>query len=537
MINRWQLIRKWQIVIGCLLFLAACTSTKIAANATIASNSTNTHTPTSVAIPNTTTLHTATPKATTTMEQRPLATVVPTLPPTPLPTALPTPTWTPNPPGVLTELPPITHDLFVIADGSLKVWRQATGSIDTLLEAKPNQVSEDEQLQAEIITSFQIDSEGNSLIAAQQLNDDPPTHALIWLNLASEETVELIVATPYLLDFAVSPDGENVAYTIGDPESLGDIGNNQTRPFKGTIYLQDVYLLRPPKEVGNCTNITLAGEEKSWPGCRGLLWSPDGQQIIWDDARGIWSHSINAETTTLLQPNIYPKDNVVDLNTFMPVDWSPSGRFLRLDVGHYEGISESILDLQTGQLIKIPYTFAYEGPVISSTTWTQDNRLFMVRTEGAYGNFVNYAEFWRILPEQGELMLEQSIHIPTGPDAYLSQAAQLADGSFAFALFSFAEGDDSTGLYHLDSPQGVPQKINELPPQINYYATVYWIQNGDGALVIWYQDRQNPEYAATAYDFVYLKPNEPFVYHVRPLLGHVISSDNMGKVQVLWNDQ
>lgn len=234
MINKWQLIRKWQIVIGCLLFLAACTSTKMAANATIASNSTITHTPTSVAIPNIATLHTATPKATATMEQRPLA--VPTLPPPPLPTAPPTPTWTPNPPGVLTELPPITHDLFVIADGSLKVWRHTTGSVNTLLEAMPDEVLDSEHPQAEPITRFEIDAKGNSLIAAQQLNDDPPTYTLIWLNLASEETVKLIVAAPYLLDFTISPDGQNVAYTIGDPESLGGIGNHQTSPFKGTIY-------------------------------------------------------------------------------------------------------------------------------------------------------------------------------------------------------------------------------------------------------------------------------------------------------------
>jgi hypothetical protein len=428
----------------------------------------------------------------------------------------------------LTELPPITHDLFVIADGSLKVWQQLTGDVATLLEAQSSVMGNGQQAQVGNITSFQLGVEGRSLVAARQTNDIPPTYTLIWLDLESGEHYDTAVDVPYLLDFEISPDGQQVAYTIGDPASLGDIGNKQTTPFKGTIYLQGLTLTQPPQEIGGCSNISIEGEEKEWPGCQELLWSLDSQQVVWADASGIWGHRISTATTVLLQPNFYRIDGGFKLNVFRPIDWSPSGRYLRVDVGYYEGGSESILDLQNGQLIKIPYTFAYEGPVISSVSWMQDDRLFMVRTEGAYNNFVNYAEFWRILPDQGELDLEQSINIPTGPGAYVSEAAQLADGSFAFAVFSFEEGDDSAGLYRLDSAQGIPQKTNKLPPQINYYGTVYWTKDGEGSLVIWHGD-QSP-------DFVYVKPDDALFYHVRPLFGHFISSNSRGQIQVMWND-
>lgn len=373
-------------------------------------------------------------------------------------------------------------------------------------------------------------------MAARQISDNPPTYILVWFDLESGEHLDLVMDIPYLLDFAIAPDGQQVAYIVGDPASLGHIGNSYYTPFKGTIYLQDITLAYPPQPVGSCTNVTMEEEEKGWPGCFGLLWSPDSQQLVWADARGIWDYWPDLATTSLLQSNRYHIDGEFDLNVFRLIDWSPSGRYLRLDVGHFEGLSESILDLQSGQLIEIPYTFAYEGPVITSVSWMQDDRLFMVRTTGGYGNFVNYAEFWRVQPEQGELVLEQSLHIPTGPDAYASEATQLADGSLAFAVFSFEEGDKTAGLYRLTPQQGVLQKTNQLPPQIDYDGTVFWTSDGDGAIIVWYRDPQSLHFAGTRYDFVFVQPHDAHFYYVRPLLGSSISSDDKGHLPIVWGD-
>ena len=365
-------------MIGCLLFLTACTYTELVPTNTITPDSTITllvPTPKLTALPSSTS--SPTPSATkVSANGEQLATAVHTASPIASITPLPTPTWTPNPPGVLTELPPITHDLFVIADGSLKVWRHATGDVETLLAANSSGTGDGQQSQVGNITHFQLDVEGRNLVAARQTNENPPTHTLIWLDLESGEHLDIAVAVPYLLDFEISPDGQQVAYTIGDPASLGDIGNKQTTPFKGTIYLQDLTLTQPPQEIGVCSNVSIEGEEKEWPGCQELLWSPDSQQVVWADASGIWGYRVSTATAVLLQPNLYHIDGDFELNVFRPIDWSPSGRYLRVDVGYYEGGSESILDMQNGQLIKIPYTFAYEGPVISSTSWMQDDQTF-----------------------------------------------------------------------------------------------------------------------------------------------------------------
>lgn len=510
--------QQWWILFGGLWLIVACSVREQTQTTAVISGLESTTTP--FASPDQTdqeTTTTFTPSSST-VQASPTARFTPT-PQSITPT--PVATQTPEVSAVVTELPPINHDLLVLVDGSLKKWNHETGAVEVLLEG--TEISEvDGQGK---ITRFQVDAEERSLVAARQTGDDPPTYALIWFNLESETFVNLVTDLPYLLDFEVALDGQRVAYTVGDPASLGDIGNGYTYPFKGSIYWQDLAQTQQSHFVGECTNVNSDGVEKSWPGCLSLIWSIDSQQVIWADARGVWQYELNAPEASLLQPSLYNLDIgnfEQEVNVFNPLDWSPSGRYLRLEVRQYEGGRESILDLETNQLMEIPYTFAYEGPVVTSLTWTQDDHLFMVRTEGTYGEFVNYAEFWRVAPEQGELVLEQSIPIPTGFQAYVSEATQLGDGAFTFAVFSFEEGDETAGLYWLEPEQGVPQKVNPLPSQIPYAAATFWTPNGDGALVVWYQD-----------DFVYVKSGDESFYDMRPLLGDSIASDR-GLLQVKW---
>lgn len=527
--QQWLLL-KWHLAMVCLIFLTSCMYTEFATPTTIALYPTVTFfapTLTPIIFPSPTLTPTAIKipenidQLATVVDTVPFATPTPTLPP-------PTPTWTPLPPNFLTELPPISQDLFVIADGSLKVWQYTTGTVETLLEAEPGETETDQQTQVGNITRFQIATERRLLVAARQTNDHPPTHTLLWLDLESGESGDIVTSAPYLLDFEISPDGQQVAYTLGDPTSLGDIGNRQMMPFKGTIYLQSLTFTQPPQAIGFCSNVNLEGEEKEWSGCRELLWYPDGQQIVWSDASGIWAYQLNLATTVLLQPNLYHIDGGFQLNVFSPMDWSPSGRYLRVDVGHYEGGNESIFDLQNKQLIEIPYTFSYEGPVVTSTAWMKDDRIFMVRTEGPFMDFTNYVEIWRIVPEEGKLVLEQSINIQIGPQAYVSEAAQLADGSLMFAVFSYEEGDNSAGLYRLNPDQEIPQNLHQLPPQIDYHGLVYWVTGGGGALVLWFEDPN--------YDFVYVEFDNALFYYVRPLLGQTILFSRSRDIQPVWSD-
>lgn len=511
--------QQWWILFGGLWFVVACSAHEQTQTTTSALSIDSTATP--LVSPNQLdqeTIITFTPWFST-AQASPTTRFTSTLPPI-TPTSVTT--ETPELPDVLTELPPINHDLLVIVDGSLKRWNHETGTVEILLEGTDiNEAGGQGR-----ITRFQVDAEERSLVAARQIGDNPPTYALIWFNLESETFVDLMTGLPYLLDFEVASDGQRVAYTVGDPASLGDIGNGYSYPFKGNIYWQDLAHTQQSHSVGECTNVNPDGVEKSWPGCLSLIWSLDSQQVVWADARGVWQYKLHKPEASLLQPSLYNLDiGYTDqgVNVFYPLDWSPSGRYLRLEVNHYEGMSKSILDLETNQLIEIPYSFAHVGrPVVTSLTWTQDNHLFMVRTEGAYGEFVNYAELWRITPEQGELVLEQSILIPTGSQAYVSKATQLSNGAFTFAVFSFEEGDETAGLYWLDPEQGVPQKVNPLPSQIPYAAAIFWTPNGDGALVAWYQD-----------DFVYVKSGDATIYDMRPLLGDSIASDR-GHLQVKW---
>ena len=446
----------------------------------------------------------------------PLPTTTPN--PSPTPTSTPQPTFTPSPPNFVNSIPSQMPGLLVVADGSLKKWNQELQQIENLL---PSLATENGTSQVGEITDFSIDAQGQNLVAARLTADTPPTYDLLLVNLNSGDSQLLIKDIPYLLQFKMAPNGCCVAYMVGDPSSIKPDDRYQT-PLRGTIYMVD--LEGEQIEIGSCSNFTAAGDERTVSHCFTLFWSPTSQEIVWADAQGIWAHHLATHQLHFWQENFYELEQEFEVNIFMPVDWSPSGRYLRLQVRRYEGSSEAILDLQTGQLFDIPWTFFYEGPVVSSVSWMSDDRLFMVRTAGAYGQFTNFAEIWRIptTQNQSELLLDWSLEIPTNSNVYLQWATQLENGRLAFAAVSRSGEDETAGLYLLEPSTEDLQRINPLPADADFYVEIAWLTSGNGALLIW----SSPLF----YEFVYLAPHDPLFYHVQPFFGHL----ERGISRVAW---
>ncbi|MCB0006060.1 MAG: hypothetical protein KDE04_06385 [Anaerolineales bacterium] len=434
----------------------------------------------------------------------------------------------------MAALPAISHDLYLVIDGSLKVWRHDNGAVDILLEASHQQTDEVGS-SVGAITHVRFDAAGHSLVAARQTAADPPAYTLIWLDLSSGVQREIVSDLNYLIRLELAPAGDQIAYILGDPTSLDDVGNGYLYPYRGTVYVKELPGSQSPQPVGTCTNVNLEGELRSWPGCTGLLWSADNEQLLWSDARGVWAYQADSGADSLLQPNAYHLGDGFEANVYVPLDWSPSGRYLRLSVGHYEGGSETILDLETRTLIDIPFSRDVNGyPEFSKITWMQDDRLFIVRTEGFSDEPVSFAEIWRLAPEEKELQLEQSLDLSLSPDAFINQAAQLNDGTFVFAAFSSALDDDSRGLYLLPDLHSAPHKTNALPPDVRLEAMVIWAADGSEALVAWYTSPHSPQFNGLTYDFVYVRPDENHFYEVRQFLGHAV--DREGSLLQLWWD-
>ncbi len=109
-----------------------------------------------------------------------------------------------------------------------------------------------------------------------------------------------------------SPDGKSIAITIADPRSG----------------LADIWIV--PVAGGQPTRITF-GPNDFWP-----VWSPDGKQIAYGVSENGKS-SIRRRSLDGSQPEevLYQNDAYINGS---PIDWSPDGKYLSLDLESKEGI-------------------------------------------------------------------------------------------------------------------------------------------------------------------------------------------------------
>ncbi len=125
-----------------------------------------------------------------------------------------------------------------------------------------------------------------------------------------------LIATPGPLaiysDPRFSPDGKSVAVTVKDPRSGND----------------DIWIF--PVAGGQPTRVTF-GPNDSWP-----AWSPDGKQIAFGVSEN-GKTSIRRRFLDGSQPEevLYQDDAYINA---APVDWSPDGKYLSLDVETKDGV-------------------------------------------------------------------------------------------------------------------------------------------------------------------------------------------------------
>ena len=163
-----------------------------------------------------------------------------------------------------------------------------------------------------------------------------------------------MVSTPGPLaiysDPRFSPDGKSIAVTVKDPQS----GNNNLWIF--------------PVASGQPMRVTF-GQNDYWP-----VWSPDGKQIAYGSNEN-GKMSIRRRSLDGSQPEevLYHNDAYVEGS---PVDWSPDGKYLSVDLGTREGIYSNWILPVTGdrKLFRPPATSEmaaseYDGRFSSDGRW------------------------------------------------------------------------------------------------------------------------------------------------------------------------
>ena len=191
-----------------------------------------------------------------------------------------------------------------------------------------------------------------------------------------------------VIDFTVSPVDGRVAYVV----------NNQ------------LYVINPD---GSERTLLVDGgavdeEDPDYHFLRkinGLSWSPDGSILAFGQ-NGINFYNFAEVSSSLVLPSnldplegIYPYPQAL----YVPLSWSPDGRFLLMDIGIYEGATLGVFDLTSSGVIRFG-----EHMVCCHPAWVPDSKSVLVANP--YAGILN-SGLWRYDAAAGsvtELVSEDS---------------------------------------------------------------------------------------------------------------------------------
>jgi hypothetical protein len=424
-----------------------------------------------------------------------------TSPPTDTP--FPTPTATPRPtivPPVLTvtasNLPRLARDVLFLADGSLKYWHGQTGQIETLLG--PDSPAQPSGPGA--VSLFTV-SDDNRFIALQRVGQAAMTYEVALLELETRELTTIQQGTALdrgVLGLAFSPDGQWLAYVA---QGTVPAARPADEEGTGTVYAVRTDAADLVIELGECGRLETDGLSLRCLNWGRLLWSPNGAPFVWSDGYGLWLGQVG-RAARLLAPN--HTDVSDEAQVFSAWAWSPAGDYLLAWINHFEGVSQAtgalryqgssqaVVDVASGNVIPIPDTFE-SGEPVARASWLTDGRLFVVRRVGSVGAeshlpeaYSLFAEIWHISPADSALALDQTLPIVDNAEGSptMTGIERLTDSRLAFGILSKSNGDYETrGLYTFAPGDARLRKVTGLPPISDYRVEPTWAPDGSGAFI------------------------------------------------------
>ncbi|MCL4252715.1 MAG: hypothetical protein KJ043_02930 [Anaerolineae bacterium] len=206
-----------------------------------------------------------------------------------------------------------------------------------------------------------------SSVSAQSDGFNLPTDLYILLNegvvqrygLGAEGTTTVTPETDFVVDFAVAPDDNWIAYRTESGITLANMANpNQIRVLLESVITADL----PPLRQGGQT----------------MTWSDDGSQLAYTTTSGV-RVAFNLGTNNVVFANILT-------SSVKHLSWSPNGTFLAVEVENniwwiYRRVGDEM-------------TLAGALPSSFGTAWQDDNRLIFAPQEGGLLvlDFANFNE-------------------------------------------------------------------------------------------------------------------------------------------------
>lgn len=381
---------------------------------------------------------------------------------------------TPTPPPLATATrsrqPSPVSDLVYLSQGRLMRWDPLTRHAITL---------------AQNVTAFAISADGQVIVmlrpqkitanGAQRFNLDA-------LRIQDQQTINLIVIASQPGIILVSPDGGQVAFT-------------QKQAAGSAVLLLPVEPDGQPRKLGVC-------QAEPTAECSSLAWSPEGRELLWSDALGLWQAAaqLGEEPVepTLIHPAkvqvIDPKGNLTEIEArFSDLQFGSAERFVLLSVTPLASQVgwQAVFDRRSGQLAQAQDTFT-ASEAQTGAIWQSNGNLLVTHASQPSQQIPPFIHIWFVMPTNPELLVSGQRYDLYSDEFPFSAAqsksipahcvywpAETQPNHLAFAV-QLDQSDNPPVLFDLNLLSGTLTKLFELPADT---ARILWAPDGANALV------------------------------------------------------
>jgi hypothetical protein len=365
-----------------------------------------------------------------------------------LPTALPPSPFTPTPDSLAISAPisPTAPTLLEITPSPGITATQTTGWIsDLIFQSKTDLIrwqpdSTEAQRISEQAIRYAASRDGSQIAVLQNrqitANAEQLFDLVIFHSWAGDP-VTILPSTPKLDLLTVSPDGRWVNFL--DPDQPDRILQSTTRQAVDPTYIGDCQRVSPEH-------------------CTVLIWSSDSRDLMWSDRQGLWVSHESQQASLVAAPVVETIDpqgekSVIQV-AFVPIRWSPAGRFALIDVIPSTSAVHwlAIVDTRSGQIVEVPGTFSHrsEEVVPYAVNWLSDGQLSVVARDSDQGQRFPVISIYKTMPTHDEMLVFQKDY-PTFADSQLLQPSEHPGITYSPAWLSQTESQQiSFGLIPSD---------------------------------------------------------------------------------------
>ena len=222
--------------------------------------------------------------------------------------------------------------------------------------------------------------------------DAPENTTAPLVEAAPTETQSLSTSLPsalYLLSigdnnlmqvFRISQDRSTTAQLTAEPENVEEFAVNPVNGQIAYITNNQIYLINADT-TGRTLLVDASQADRDTDDyffrqrINGLSWSNDGSQLVYGQNGLNLLTLANNTSEKIIENELDEQENgfVFPRAIYTPMEWSPDGSLMMIDIGFYEAGSIGVYSTNTGQVIQLG-----EGIVCCHPTWSPDSRSIVI---------------------------------------------------------------------------------------------------------------------------------------------------------------